>query len=97
MLTQSFETVPKKGWQCGYVDLDSFTAVDVVPPLKCVAGEAGAPSAACLAALEASGCPHGKGVRGCQKCLGCHTGGCAGSNGSKVGCTDEGIGHWCQA
>ena len=50
--------------------------------------------------LERPGCPHGKGVRGCQKCMGYHgpsNGGCARTNASKTGCTDEVIGHWCHA
>ena len=34
----TFEKVPKEGWKCGYVDLDTFKAEDVVPPLKCVSG-----------------------------------------------------------
>ena len=31
----TFENLPEKEWSCGYVDLDTFTQVDVVPPLKC--------------------------------------------------------------
>jgi hypothetical protein len=29
-----FERVPKAAWQCGYVDVEFFTAMDVVPPLS---------------------------------------------------------------
>ena len=31
----TFENLPEKEWTCGYVDLDTFTQVDVRPPLKC--------------------------------------------------------------
>ena len=34
----TFETAPKQGWACGYVDLDTFSATDVSPMLKCAAG-----------------------------------------------------------
>ena len=36
----TFETAPKQGWTCGYVDLDTFSATDVSPMLKCAAGPA---------------------------------------------------------
>ena len=34
----TFQNLPEHGWTCGYVDLDSFTQVDVSPPLKCRRG-----------------------------------------------------------
>ena len=53
----------------------------------------------CAAVLvRSSSCPHGRGVRGCQKCLGCHSpdqGGCAGTIASKAGCSKEMIDSWC--
>lgn len=36
----TFAEEPKQGWSCGYVDLDSFSAVDVSPPLSCNSGPA---------------------------------------------------------
>ena len=95
----TFKETPKQGWSCGYVDQATFSATAVNPPLSCSTGAAGIPSPACAAALAASGCPHGRGVRGCQKCLGCHSpaaGGCAHTNGSQAGCSDTEMAHWCQ-
>eukprot|EP00040_Diaphanoeca_grandis_P025822 m.143692 g.143692 ORF g.143692 m.143692 type:complete len:466 (-) comp30331_c0_seq1:38-1435(-) len=34
----TFKHLPPSGWTCGYVDLSSFSATDVVPPLKCIEG-----------------------------------------------------------
>ena len=34
----SFATPPQTGWSCGYVNLASFEATDVEPPLTCSAG-----------------------------------------------------------
>jgi len=34
----TFQQTPARGWTCGYVDLDSFVAKDVSPPLECHAG-----------------------------------------------------------
>ena len=31
----TFETPPKDGWRCGYVDPKTFSAVGVSPPLEC--------------------------------------------------------------
>lgn len=36
----TFIETPKALWSCGYVDLDSFTADNVDPPLKCSSGPA---------------------------------------------------------
>ena len=42
----SFATKPASGWSCGYTDLASFSAVDVVPPLICSSGDSSPASAA---------------------------------------------------
>ena len=34
----SFQTPPKHGWSCGYVDAATFIAEDVVPKLTCSQG-----------------------------------------------------------
>ena len=91
----SFAEKPTVDWNCGYTDLASFSAVDVRPPLTCSSGEAGTPTGACLAAMEATGCHGGK---GCRKCLGCvvpSDGGCAGTKPAKAGCSDEMIESFC--
>ena len=36
----TFKELPAGGWSCGYVNLTTFSAVDVTPPLKCVTGPA---------------------------------------------------------
>ena len=94
----TFRTKPKTGWSCGYVDMDSFSAVGVAPPLKCTNGPAGYPGPTCVAALVGAHCKHGPGVRGCLKCLGCHSphqGGCNGTEGRKAGCSDVDMETWC--
>lgn len=35
----TFETLPKEGWTCGFVDMETFTSSDVKPPLQCSSGE----------------------------------------------------------
>jgi hypothetical protein len=92
----SFAEKPKGDWTCGYTDLASFSAVDVNPPLTCSSGEAGSPTGACLAAMNATGCHSG---RGCRKCFGCvvpSDGGCTGSKPAKAGCSDEMIESFCK-
>lgn len=37
----TFETAPKTGWNCGFVDVRSFSAVDVAPPMSCSTGPYG--------------------------------------------------------
>jgi hypothetical protein len=96
----TFAPRPKQAWSCGYVDLSSFAARNVQPPLSCKSGPASAPSAACAAALSGSGCPHGPGVRGCRKCLGCRApdrGGCSGARSEGAGCTAADIEGWCSS
>ena len=34
----TFVAPPKAGWRCGYVDLGSFEAAGVEPPLECSSG-----------------------------------------------------------
>lgn len=34
----TFGTLPEEGWHCGYVNLTSFAAVDVAPPINCNVG-----------------------------------------------------------
>lgn len=41
----TFQTKPKHGWTCGYVNLTSFEATSVEPPLACSTGVAQLPSA----------------------------------------------------
>ena len=36
----SFKEEPAEGWQCGFIDLDSFVAEDVHPKLECSPGPA---------------------------------------------------------
>eukprot|EP00038_Savillea_parva_P030910 m.81295 g.81295 ORF g.81295 m.81295 type:complete len:458 (+) comp9402_c1_seq1:109-1482(+) len=36
----TFKETPKLGWSCGYVNLDTFSAQDVQPPLTCSSGPA---------------------------------------------------------
>ena len=40
----TFATAPKKSWKCGYVDLQTFSAVDVSPPIHCSMGAHGSQS-----------------------------------------------------
>ena len=40
----TFAERPKQGWQCGYVDLASFSATGVDPPLRCVEGPPALPA-----------------------------------------------------
>ena len=42
----TFEETPKGLWSCGYVNLTSFVAEDVTPPLSCSAGPAAVIAAA---------------------------------------------------
>eukprot|EP00037_Helgoeca_nana_P007503 m.68334 g.68334 ORF g.68334 m.68334 type:complete len:112 (-) comp18306_c0_seq4:73-408(-) len=36
----TFKEKPKLGWSCGYVNPDTFSAVQVDPPLSCASGPA---------------------------------------------------------
>jgi len=36
----TFSETPSQGWSCGYVDLSTFRATNVNPPLKCSTGPA---------------------------------------------------------
>ena len=95
----TFETTPATSWTCGYVDLDTFSAVDVSPPITCSTGPSGEPSGSCAAGLRATGCAYDTSPRDdlCQKCLGCPDWRCQtiGVKAKAAGCTAPMINYWC--